>query len=104
MLKKLISFFTASKRTECGVSQEELVRHIEQYPDGIPRFMAAMRSSGPIPEESVVVCSVTQKRYRLADNYKVELQAVDDGFENRALYIYDLLTLIRQGQIRLVYI
>lgn len=101
MLKKLFCFFTPTKPQGVELTREELVQHIAAYPEGLPRFFAVMSSLNPARGEKVQPCSVTQRRYRLHENYKVELKPLDEAFESRVLYIGDLLTLIRQGEIRL---
>lgn len=50
--------------------------------------------------ESNQVCRITEKRDKLSQNYKVELQAENKNFGKERYYISDLNTMIDLKQIR----
>lgn len=47
--------------------------------------------------EKWVECEIVEERYKLADNYKVELRAVEEGYGKETFYICDFKSLIRGG-------
>jgi len=43
---------------------------------------------------------IDEHRYKLKDNYKIELKSIYDGFERHIFYISDLESIIRNGDIK----
>lgn len=60
-------------------------------------FFAYTSTSDP---EEMKLCRIVEERYKLSENYKVELKAEDTNFGKQSFYVMDLNSLLRQGQIR----
>ena len=58
-------------------------------------------SSSSDPAVSVP-CTVEQVRYRLADNYKIELVPTVPGFGRQSYYLCDLAQLLRSGEFHVI--
>jgi len=50
--------------------------------------------------EVLQICRITEDRYKLEENYKIQLKSEDKRFGKEAFYISDLNSLVKQGSIR----
>ncbi len=86
-----------------------IMKLIEKYGKENLLFIVPMRpirtilfisytSSDDEPVE--VPAKITEKRYKLENNYKITLQSVYEGFGQRHFYISDLNSLIKKGIVK----
>lgn len=64
----------------------------------VRRFIFNYTSSND--PEVKVLCKIVEERYKLKDNYKIELRAENQTFGKQAFYLTDLNSLINHGSIR----
>jgi hypothetical protein len=50
----------------------------------------------------MVPCKIVEKRYKIEDNYKIEVESIIKGFGRKTYYQSDLLSLIKSGHVRLL--
>jgi hypothetical protein len=48
-----------------------------------------------------VVCEIVENRYKLSDEYKITLKAIDPAFGKVHYYLSDLESLINKNQIKM---
>lgn len=90
-----------------GANRAALVRLLASTPEGAPLFLVDS-SEFPdlyLPKDSCVVCGFVQNRYRLEENYRVELMPVADPMVGRpcSLPIDGLVRALQTGKIGLTY-
>jgi hypothetical protein len=51
-------------------------------------------------KEEMKLCRIVEERYKLEDNYKIELRAEDSRFGKEKFYISDANIMIKDGTIR----
>lgn len=50
-----------------------------------------------------IPCKIIEERYKLKDNYKIELQSLYNGFKNPTFYISDLQSMIDDGHAQILF-
>lgn len=116
MLARIKAYFHKSLSTtadQSWVCQEDLQRLVEQSSEAEALFevpivpnSTAMSGLFCVPEpdarEELVACTVSQRRYRMQENYKIELVPTQKGFESQRYYLSDFAQMVRAGRIRLL--
>jgi len=51
--------------------------------------------------EIMVPAMIDEKRYKVSDNYKIELKSIHENFGSESFYMSDLIKLLEQGSIKM---
>jgi len=76
---------------------ENLRLMIKMHPLRKAFFITYTSSNDPLIP---VMCKIVEDRYKLKDNYKIEVKSENEAFGKESFYISDLNHLIRDKQVR----
>jgi len=51
--------------------------------------------------EIMVPAMIDEKRYKVSDNYKIELKSIHENFGSESFYMSDLIKLLEQGSVKM---
>lgn len=69
---------------------------IEMHPTEKIPFIGWSYTSSATPTK-LVECEIVEERYAIADNYKIELRSIEEGYGKETFYITDFCSLVKNG-------